>query len=249
MTDPGTRNQQISRRRFVRTGSAGVVLSGLAGSLLAGERLAAASVMPDVVRDLPETPQEALQLLMEGNARWVRGEPEHPNQSIARREEVAPHQDPFAVVISCIDSRVPPELVFDRGLGDMFDIRTGAQALDNQVVLGSIEFGPLNYPSARLVFVLGHQRCGAVSAAINVFKSRGSAPGYIQAVVNALRPAYNVAVKQKGDMVGNMVRAQTLLTVSRLQADPELKKLIDSDGLVIVGGEYRIDTGVVNIIT
>ena len=70
-------------------------------------------------------------------------------------------QEPFATVISCIDSRVPPEIVFDRGLGDMFAIRTGAQVLDDRVVLGSIEFCPVHYPSARLMVVLGHQRCGA----------------------------------------------------------------------------------------
>jgi carbonic anhydrase len=252
MTDSGTPNPQFSRRRFIRTGSTGIALGGLAGSLLAGERPAAASVIPDVRRDLRElrdTGQEALRLLMAGNARWVRGRPKHPNQSIARRKDVAPHQDPFAVVISCIDSRVPPELVFDRGLGDLFSIRAGAQALDEQVVLGSIEFGPVNYPSVRLVFVLGHQRCGAVSAAIKVIKDGGTAPGHIQAVVDALKPAYDVAVKEQGDLVDNMVRAQTRLTVSRLKAHDELKKLITSNGLVIVGGEYLLDSGKVKIIT
>jgi carbonic anhydrase len=97
---------------------------------------------------------------MQGNERWVRGRPRHPHQSVAWREHVAAHQEPFATVVSCIDSRVPPELVFDRGLSDLFVIRTGAQTLDNLVVLGSVEFGPNAYPSARLIFVLGHDRDG-----------------------------------------------------------------------------------------
>jgi carbonic anhydrase len=155
---------------------------------------------------------------------------------------------PFATVISCIDSRVPPELVFDRGLGDMFVVRTGAQALDERVVLGSIEFGPVNYASARLMLVLGHQRCGAVEAAIKVIESGGRAPGHIQAVVNALRPAYRVAARQHGDLLDNMIRAQTRLAVQRLKLDRPLRKLIESEGLVIVGGHYLLDSGAVQLI-
>ena len=87
---------------------------------------------------------------MEGNQRWVNGQLEHPHQSAERRHEVAAHQDPLALVFSCIDSRVPPEIVFDCGVGDLFVFRTGAEAMDNQVVLGSVEFGPNGYESSRL---------------------------------------------------------------------------------------------------
>ena len=181
---------------------------------------------------------------MAGNLRWARGTPRHPRQSVRWRDHVASHQSPFATVISCIDSRVPPEIVFDAGLGDLFAIRTGAQTLDNQVVLGSIEFGPVNYPTAKLMFVLGHQNCGAVSAAIEVIESGGRAPGHIQAVVDALRPAYRVAKPQRGDLLDNMIRAQTRLTVHRLRRDPVLRKL----DLLIVGGGYDLHTGLVEII-
>ena len=115
--------------------------------------------------------RQALTLLIEGNQRWVNGQLEHPHQSVERRHEVAGHQDPLALVFSCIDSRVPPEIVFDRGVGDLFVFRTGAEAMDNQVVLGSVEFGPNGYESARLIFVLGHERCGAVIAAIAAIQS------------------------------------------------------------------------------
>lgn len=193
-------------------------------------------------------PQGALKQLLEGNQRWVHGQLEHPHQTIARRLEVAPHQDPIAAIFSCIDSRVPPEIVFDCGVGDIFVIRTGAQALDEGVVLGSIEFGPNGYPSSRLMIVLGHERCGAIIAAIESIQSGVPAPGHIGAVVDALRPAYDVAVREPGDLVENMVRAQVKLTVAELKRDPLLAELIKDEGLLIVGGRYGLQTGLVEII-
>src|SRR5690348_7883827 len=115
--------------------------------------------------------------------------------------------------------------------------------LPGHVVLGSIEFGPSAYPPARLIFVLGHERCGAVLAAIGVIQTGKPAPGHIQAVVNALRPAYQVAAREPGDLVENMVRAQTRLTVERLERDHLLRKLIENEGLKIVGGHYSLGTG------
>jgi len=194
-------------------------------------------------------PVEALRLLMEGNQRWAAGQLEHPHQSVERRLEVARHQDPFAVVFSCIDSRVPPEIVFDRGVGDLFVIRTGAQALDDLVVLGSVEFGPNGYRSARLIFVLGHEGCGAITAAIQSIQTGVPAPGHIQAVVHALRPAYDVAISQPGDdLVEKMVRAQVVLTVQRLQNDPLIAELIRNEGLMVVGGRYGLVSGQVELI-
>jgi len=193
-------------------------------------------------------PQEMLNVLMEGNQRWVLGQLEHPDQTVERRLALAPHQDPFAVVFSCIDSRVPPEIIFDRGIGDLFVLRTGGQALDEQVVLGSIEFGPAGYEQARLIVVLGHERCGAVIAAIEAIQSGVLAPGHIQAVVDALHPAYEVAVRQPGDLVENMVRAQVRLTVDRLKADPLIADLISDHGLLVVGGRYGLESGKVEII-
>lgn len=194
-------------------------------------------------------PQEALDILLAGNRRWVSGQSEHPRQSPGWRRQLAPHQAPFAVVVSCIDSRVPPELVFDCGLGDLFVVRTGGQALDQRVVLGSIQFGPVSYGSARLVLVLGHAGCGAVTAALTVIRGGGQAPGHIQAVVDALRPAYHEAMRQSGDLLDNMIRAQTRLTVRRLRGDPLLGEFIATDGLLIAGGHYDLDSGVVGLIT
>ncbi|HXP18113.1 MAG TPA: carbonic anhydrase [Streptosporangiaceae bacterium] len=232
-------------------GGVGLVAAGAAG--LAGQTAAVAADGPDAAAGEAAPghgpgPREALRLLMEGNRRWACGQPEHPHQTVAWRHHVASHQDPFATVVSCIDSRVPPEIVFDRGIGDLFAVRTGAQTLDSRVVLGSIEFGPNGYPSARLMFVLGHQNCGAVSAAIAAIQTGERAPGHIQAVVNALRPAYRAAIGQPGDLLDNMIRAQVKLTVGRLKNDPLLAELIGQEGLLIVGGRYDLTSGLVEII-
>jgi carbonic anhydrase len=193
-------------------------------------------------------PQEALKTLLEGNERWMRGELAHPRQTVERRLEVADHQQPFAVIFSCIDSRVPPEIVFDCGIGDLFVIRTGGEALDDMVVLGSPEFGPSGYASARLIVVLGHQRCGAITAAIESIRTKVPAPGHITAIVEALRPAYDAAVTRPGDLVENMVRAQVQLTVAALRADPLLADMVADDGLMIVGARYDLQSGAVDLI-
>ena len=245
MIGSGPDQREMSRRGFVAAGSGALLAGGLAGTGLIGSATAAAGEQAPAVPG----PRAALRLLMAGNRRWVTGRAVHPHQSVAWRHHVAPHQEPFAVVVSCIDSRVPPEIVFDRGLGDMFIIRTGAQTLDGRVVLGSIEYGPVAYPSARLMVVLGHQRCGAVEAAIKVITGGGRAPGDIQALVNALRPAYRAAVGQPGDLLDNMVRAQTRLAVQRLKADRLLRHLIATEGLMIVGGHYLLDSGEVQLLT
>ena len=232
----------LGRRGLLRgAGSAGV---------LAGLTMGGIGARPARADDLaaPPGPVKALRLLMEGNQRWVSGMAKHPRQSVAWRHQVAHHQNPFATVVSCVDSRVPPEIVFDRGLGDMFVIRTGAQTLDDLVVLGSVEFGPVNYPSARLLFVLGHQGCGAVAAAIRHIQSGIPAPGHIQAVVDALRPAYRLAKRQPGNLLDNTIRAQTRLAVQRLKRDPVLARLIATENLTIIGGHYGLDSGAVRII-
>jgi carbonic anhydrase len=229
--------EDFSRRHFVGVaGGAGLLAAGLAGAG-ATDALAASAV-----DDQPIGPQAGLRVLMAGNRRWVLGRAKHPRQSPWWREHLAYDQMPFATVISCIDSRVPPELVFDCGLGEILVIRTAAQTLDPQVVLGSIEFGPTYLDSARLMFVLGHQRCSAVEKAIYYISTRRRAPGHIQAVVDALRPAYHVAKRQRGDLVENMVRAQIRLTVEQLKQDPSLCNQL------IVGGRYAMSSGVINII-
>jgi carbonic anhydrase len=225
-------SSSLSRRSFVRT-------AGLAGGLavLAAPATAAA----DVAEPRPVGGSEALSLLMAGNLRWVRGRVRRPNQTMGRRREVAGGQAPFAVVFSCIDSRVPPELVFDRGLGDLFVVRTGAQATDD-VTLGSVEYGPVA-SGTPLVFVLGHERCGAVHAAVEAIEHHGGeAPGHLAAIVRALEPAYRAAEGRPGQLEDNMVRAQTRLTVAGLRQSSLLRDTL------VVGGRYDLDTGRVDVV-
>jgi carbonic anhydrase len=227
---------RLSRRGFLQ--SAGL---GIAAAVADPAVDAASAALPE------PTPRQALKLLVEGNRRWVSGRLTHPNQSVKRRLALRHVQNPFATVFSCIDSRVPPEVVFDRGIGDLAVIRTGAQVLDQGVVFGSIEFTP-DHLGTPLILVMGHQRCGAVKSAIHIIQDGGTAPGHIQSIVDALRPAYAVAIRQQGDLVDNMVRAQTKLTVRRLRADPLLQEFIHKGKLRIAGAYYSLDTGVASII-
>jgi carbonic anhydrase len=198
--------------------------------------------------EAPITPDHALKLLIAGNERWANGQTTHPHQSVERRIALTDAQHPFATIFSCIDSRLPPEVVFDQGLGDLAVIRTGAHVLDEGVVLGSLEFSP-DHLGAPLMLIMGHQRCGAVSAAIHTIQSGSTAPGHIQAIVDALRPAYDVAVREAGDLVDNVVRAQTKLTVQRVRTDPLIEQFLSRGELIVAGGYYSLDTGAVSIIT
>ena len=233
-------SEQLSRRRFLTTSGLGVatamVAPGTAGALATDSAGAART-----------SPRRALKMLIDGNRRWVTGNVTHPHQSVARRVALRHVQHPFATVFSCIDSRAPPELVFDRGIGDLAVIRTGAQVLDEGVVFGSVEFTP-DHLDTPLILVMGHQRCGAVSAAIQTIQSGGTAPSHIQAIVDALRPAYNVAIKQSGDLLDNMIRAQTKLTVGRIRHDPLIEEFIHRGELIVVGAYYSLNTGAVSII-
>jgi carbonic anhydrase len=234
-------SKQVSRRRFL--GSAGL---GVAAAI--AEPATAAASLPQRNPNAGLDPKQALRLLLAGNRRWVTGRVTHPHQSVARREALSHVQHPFATIVSCIDSRVPPELVFDRGIGDLAVIRTGAQVLDDGVVLGSIEFAS-DHLHTPLILIMGHQRCGAVKAAIEVIESGGTAPGHIQAVVDALRPAYAVAVREPGDLLDNMVRAQTRLAVERIRTDPLIRESVADGKVRVHGAYYSLDSGVASIIT
>jgi carbonic anhydrase len=233
-------SEQLSRRRFFTTSGLGVataiIAPGTAAALVTESAVAART-----------SPRQALKLLIDGNRRWVTGRVTHPHQSVARRLALRDVQHPFATVFSCIDSRVPPELVFDRGIGDLAVIRSGAQVLDEGIVLGSVEFTP-DHLDTPLILVMGHQRCGAVNAAIHTIQSGGTAPGHIQAIVDSLRPSYDVAIKQSGDLLDNMIRAQTKLTVGRIRHDPLIEEFIHRGELIVVGAYYSLNTGSVSII-
>ncbi|MGP3998640.1 carbonic anhydrase [Streptomyces sp. 8N706] len=196
----------------------------------------------------PVTPKAAFARLMDGNKRWVSGDLQHPDRDPNRRQLVAEKQEPYGAVLSCIDSRVPPELLFDTGLGDLYVMRTGAQAV-GPVVTGSVEYGPMT-GGTPLIVVLGHQRCGAVEATYKATRAGTTLPGNLQAIAKALRPAYEQAVKKGGaDPVETMIRAQIQLTADDLRFNQDLGPLVRKGALAVVGAYYSLDTGRVEVLT
>ena len=191
-------------------------------------------------------PDEALQRLLDGNQRYVNNRTVDPNQTERRRVEVATGQHPFATILGCVDSRVPPEIVFDRGLGDLFVIRTAGQVVD-QAVMGSIEFGSFEL-GIPLVFVLGHESCGAVKATLETLEANGHAEGSIGYLVEAITPAIEAAHGQEGDELDNAVKANVSLVVEQLKQSPILSAAIAAGTLKIVGGRYDLDKGAITMV-
>ncbi|MYT18520.1 carbonic anhydrase [Streptomyces sp. SceaMP-e96] len=184
---------------------------------------------------------------MDGNKRWVSGDLQHPDRDPDRREFVAQKQKPFGSVLSCIDSRVPPELLFDTGLGDLYVMRTGGEAV-GPVVTGSVEYGPMT-SGTPLIVVLGHQRCGAIEAAYKSLRDGKPLPGNLEAIARALRPAYEQAVREGGDdPVDTMARAQVTLTAANLRSNQDLTPLVKKGCLAVVGAYYSLDTGKVEVL-
>src|SRR6266704_6660668 len=235
-----------------------LVLLGLAGN---NQFVCAAD--PDHADQPIVPPAEAISRLKEGNERYTIGNPQHPHESseertqlatnsyenaslifpdmTKRREELAKSQHPFALVLACADSRVPPEIVFDQGLGDLFVLRVAGNVIDDHS-LGSIEYA-VDHLAVRLLVVLGHQRCGAVKAANDTIAANGKAPGHIQSLVTAIEPAVEATVK---DDLEATVKANVKNVVQALRSStPVLKAKIDAGELKVVGAYYSLDTGTV----
>ncbi|MEV0981789.1 carbonic anhydrase [Streptomyces sp. NPDC049915] len=208
--------------------------------------MAASSATSTSPEARPTTPATAFARLMEGNKRWVTGDLQHPDRDPNRRQLVAQEQQPFGAILSCIDSRVPPELLFDTGLGDLYVMRTGGEAVD-PVVTGSVEYGPMT-SGTPLIVVLGHQRCGAVKAAYTSLRDGKPLPGNLQAIVKALQPAYEVVREGGADPVETMARAQVKLIAADLRSNEDLAPLVGKGALAVVGAYYSLDTGKVEVL-
>jgi carbonic anhydrase len=238
----------MSRRGFVSRSLAAAVAVPLGGFALA----ACGSDSPsEVSEDLSGlTPDEALQKLKDGNTRFVAMNHETTNEGSARRIAVAAGQTPFAAVIGCVDSRVPPELVFDRGLGDLFVSRVAAAIADDSAV-GSIEFGVAEF-AIPLVVVLGHSKCGAVKATIEAVEANElTAPGQIGAVVGPIVPAVEAAGAAGAsgdDLLDQSVRGSVQITAGVLRNSAVLSGLIADGKLKVVGAHYELATGEVTFL-
>lgn len=196
--------------------------------------------------------REALDRLQAGNRRFVTNVRNHDMlTSHTRRLEVAAGQTPFAIILGCSDSRVPAEIVFDQGLGDLFVIRVAGNIVAASQV-GSVEFAAERY-GTRLVVVLGHSQCGAVLATVEELQQpRENQSRNLRSIVDRVRPSVEplLATELRHDpeaLVQHAVRANIRVSVNHLQHGSQvLEQLINNEGLLIVGAEYSLETGVVD---
>ena len=190
---------------------------------------------------------EALDRLMQGNRRYVDGNMRR-HDFIAERPALALGQNPFAGVLSCADSRIGPEYTFDTGRGDVFVCRLAGN-FANTDSIASFEYA-VSALGTPLIFVLGHEACGAVDATIKQVKNGTSFPGHIPSFTNALTPAVKAVLNQPGDLLANAIKENVLLTVQKLQmTGPILSEAVSQKKLKIVGGVYDLQTGRVDLVS
>jgi carbonic anhydrase len=231
-----------SRRNFLRSSAAAIGLAALSGCAADNQSQSQGTTGTSI----PEAPvadgKEALQRLMDGNERFAGNHAEHLDEGEERRIAVSKGQHPFATILGCVDSRVPAELVFDRGLGDLVVVRSAAEVLDKSVI-GSLEFGVAELKTP-LLMVLGHQRCGALDATIKALDGRmADAAGDIDFLVEALEPAVRQVTGKPGDRLANAVHANVDLVLQQLRNSPVLGPAEQAGKVLLVGAYYELDTG------
>src|SRR5438128_2600778 len=220
-----------------------VTLLVLTAGVISGSQVAYASD-PAHADQAIVPPAEAISRLKDGNSRYTNGNQQHPRQSTKQRVELIKSQHPFAIVVGCADSRVPPEIVFDQGLGDLFVLRVAGNVIDDHS-LGSIEYA-VDHLAVRLIVVLGHQSCGGVKAAKDTNAPKHEAPARIQSLVTAIQPAVEATVH--GDLE-TTVKANVKDVVQALRSStPILKPKVDSGELRVLGAYYSLDTGAVSFL-
>ncbi|BCJ68725.1 carbonic anhydrase [Polymorphospora rubra] len=233
-------SRETLRRRTLLT--AGGLTAGAIAVAGVGAPTAASAGGPP-----PSTPTAAIAHLLAGNRRFTRGQARHPHQSPAYLRRLANGQDPFAITLGCADSRVSPEILFDQGLGDLFDNRVAGNIVDD-LLLGSIEFAVEEF-APPLIVVLGHERCGAITATIEAIEHGGTAPGHIGTIVDALRPVVAPLVGGPGDVVDRAVKANVRAQVRALLDRSEIiQEKVRHGELAVVGARYDLDNGHVTLL-
>lgn len=186
----------------------------------------------------------AIKKLTGGNKRFMEGKTIRPRQSIATLKTLEKGQKPFATIVGCSDSRVPNEMIFDQGLGDLFIVRTAGQ-VSAAASYGSIEYATL-FLNTKLIVVLGHTECGAVRAAV---QRPENPPGHIVTLINEIKPAVAKSAHLPGDPVNNAVRQNVLEQVKNLRdLEPVLSRKFENGEILIVGAVYDIHTGKVEFL-
>jgi len=202
----------------------------LVGAALCGAVATAQDAVPSAAAVLRE--------LKAGNDHHTAKRYQHPHQTAARQRELTATQHPHAIVLSCADSRVAPEIILDQGLGDLFDVRVAGNVASD-IELASIEYAA-SHLHTPLLIVMGHQRCGAVTAAAE----SGEAEGHLPSLLALIRPAVERAKAQPGDLIDNAVRLNVENVVRQVRGStPVLAALVDGGALTVVGAVYSLDTG------
>ncbi|HEU4453917.1 MAG TPA: carbonic anhydrase [Longimicrobium sp.] len=225
----------VSRRRAL-------ALLSLSGAALATAGIVPGPLYADDEIALPDlrTPEEALAELVAGNRRFVEGRPVGPNRNLARVRDVAAGQSPFAAVLACADSRVPVEILFDQGFGDVFVCRAAGNVITPELT-GSLEFGTLVL-GAKVLVVLGHTSCGAVKATI----AGDPVPGQISALYSRIQPAVErSATRELEEVARENVRVQARLLRT---SSPVIAQLVREKKLVVAGGVYDLASGAVTLL-
>lgn len=240
------KNGFVGRRnllKLVGVGGASIAATTVVSSSW-GTQPAVAQQTDTKEKPQPVSPDNALKRLLEGNRRFTKEKRRTPNQSRLRLQEIATAQYPFASILGCADSRVPAEIVFDQGLGDLFVVRLAGNVV-SPTATGSLEFAT-SVLGSQLIIVLGHERCGAVQAALK----SAPLPGRIGTFVEDIKPALNGIKAQSNDAVNDAVVANIRYQVDLLRESSSiLTQLIEEGKLKIVGGRYDLDTGAVTLVT
>jgi carbonic anhydrase len=220
------------------------ILLSAAGLLTAAQLAGMAQAQPVAAAD---TPDAALNLLIEGNARYVANQPRERDFSAARASRVQ-GQAPFAAILGCADSRVAPELAFDRSPGDLFVVRVAGNFVTPEG-LASLEFGAAVL-GTKLIMVLGHSKCGAVNATVAALQKGNTLPGHIADLVRAMKPGIEPVLKQSGeDLEQRAVIANVRYNAQHLQhAKPILAEMVAKNEVRVVGAVYDLATGEVTLV-
>ena len=254
----------ITRRKMIRSG-AGMALVGPVAAPLAGlvagcaddgsENTPASTATTEEPPKLPapRNGDEALERLLEGNRRYRAGEDLHPDRDPVRRVELAEGQEPFAVIVGCADSRVPPEVIFDEGLGKLFVVRIAGNTAVDPLVVGSVEYS-IEHLGSVLVMILGHEGCGAVKGAVAVATEGAEEPGAIGEFIAPIVPVVEGVLEDEPGssaegLVAPSIRANVRKAVDDLaHADELIEEFVDSGEVKIVGAEYLLESGEVKLL-
>jgi carbonic anhydrase len=234
---------RTSRRNFVAGGLAAAGGTLAAGALSMGGSPGLAFAETPAAAPFPTTPDQALARLLAGNKRFVQGKLQNPRRDSVRRTENAQGQKPFAIILTCSDSRLAPEVIFDEGLGDLFIVRVAGNTGTDPLIIGSMEYSVVTFGSV-LLMVLGHEQCGAVKAAIDVVTNGTALPGELPAVTQPIVPAVQAVQSQPADQVVDAaIRENVKLAEQGLGQISTFADPVGSGKLKIVGYEYGLHSG------